>query len=89
MNIDIISRVETTRRRGKISGFNTIGIDVHKVVFTNNKDIGTIVFQPYLARNDNALPSSHHHAEEDDEWDLEFHDFCFNLTSFGKGHVNL
>jgi hypothetical protein len=87
-NIDVVSRIETTRNRGKAAGLNTIGLDVHKVWSNSSGDIGTFVLQPYVVRRDNALPMPPH-IEDDDDWDLEFHDFYFNLTRFGKGRTNL
>jgi len=77
-NIDSVSRVETTRRRGQTAGLNAVGLDIHKIISDSDGDIGTAVLQTYIVRRDNALPIPMH-VEDDDDWDGEFHDFYFNL----------
>jgi len=88
LSVDAVSRVETSRRRGKPFALNAIGIDLHKVVSSKDKDIGTLLLQPYLVRRDNALMVMTH-VEDDDDWDVEFHQFWFNLTRWGKGRTNI
>lgn len=87
-NIDFVSRIEMSRRRGKPFALNTIGIDLHKVVSSKDRDIGTLLLQTYLVRRDNVL-IIHTHVEDDDDWEVEFHQFWFNLTQWGKGRTNL
>lgn len=86
-NVDLISRVETTRRRGKAAGLHAVGLDIHKVFSDSSGDIGTMILQPYLTRLDNAFPVPHD-AEDDDDWDLVFHTFSFNFTRWGRGATN-
>ena len=87
-NVDALSRVESTRRRGKASGLNAVGFDIHKVFSDSEADIGTLLLQPYLVRRDNALMIMPH-VEDDDDWEIEFHQFYFNLTRWGRGRTNL
>lgn len=86
-SVEVVSRVETTRRRGKAAGFTTLGFDIHKVFTDRRGDIGTLLLQPHIARRDNALPIPHH-VEDDDDWEIELHDFYFNLTRWGRGRIN-
>ena len=88
LNFDAVSRVGTSRRRGKPFALNAVGLDIHKVVSSEDNDIGTLLLQPYLVRRDNALmvPT---HVEDDDDWEFEFHQFWFNLTGWGKGRTNI
>lgn len=86
-DIEMVNRFSTTRRRGKVSGFNTIGFDLHKVFTDEHGDIGTLLLQLHIARRDNAFPTPHH-VEDDDDWEVEFHDFHFNLTRWGRGRTN-
>ena len=88
LGVEMISRFQTTRRRGKASGFNTIGVDVHKVFADAHGDVGTMLLQLHFARRDNAFPAPHH-VEDDDDWEVEFHQFYFNLTRWGRGRTNL
>lgn len=87
LNVDVISRVETTRRRGKAAGLNAVGLDVHKVFSDSTGDIGTMILQPYFTRSDNVFPIPHD-KEDDDDWELVFHTFYFNLTRWGRGATN-
>jgi len=87
LNLDLISRVETTRRRGKAATLSAIGLDLHKVFSDDEGNIGTLLLQPFIVRRDNALPLPRH-VERDDDWEVEFHDFYFNLTRWGKGQSN-
>ncbi|NIA06784.1 MAG: hypothetical protein GWP14_03955 [Actinobacteria bacterium] len=86
-NTDVISRVWTTHRRGQGSWFNAVGFDIHKVFSDNNGDIGTLLLQPFIVRRDNVIPIPHH-VEDDDDWELELHDFYFNLRRWGQGRSN-
>ena len=87
-NIDLVSQFEITRRRGEPAWRNAAGVDIHKVFSDRRGDIGTAVLQSYYVRRDNALPVPAH-VEDDDDWELEFHDFYFNLTRWGRGRANL
>jgi hypothetical protein len=87
LNVDVISRVETTRQRGKAAGLHALGLDVHKVFSDPSGDIGTMILQAYLTRYDNVFPIPHD-AEDDDDWELVFHTFSFNLTRWGRGATN-
>lgn len=87
-NLDFISRVETTRRRGKAAAMQAFGFDIHKVLSDESGDIATLLLQPYIVRRDNALPLPPH-VEDDDDWELEFHDFYINITRWGRGRTNL
>ena len=87
LNVDVISRVETTRRRGEAAGLNALGLDMHKVFSDGSGDIGTLVVQTYLTRYDNAYPVPHY-ADDDDDWELVIHSFFFNLTRWGRGATN-
>lgn len=88
LNLDAISHFWTTRRRGKASARHAVALDLHKVFTDDEGDIGTMLLQISLSRYDNALPAPHH-AEDDDDWEIEFHDFWFNLTRWGKGRTNV
>ena len=88
LSIDAVSRVETSRRRGQQFALNAIGIDLHRVVSSKYKDIGTLLLQPYVVRRDNSLMVMTN-VEDDDGWEVEFHQFWFNLTRWGKGRTNI
>ena len=87
LNVDIISRVETTRRRGEAAALNAIGLDLQKIFSDEKGDIATLLFQPYVVRRDNALPIPQH-VEDDDDWEFEIHDFYLNVTRWGAGRTN-
>ena len=88
LGIDLISRVETTRQHRQAAPLNAIGLDAHKVISNSKGDVGTLVLQPYLVRRDNALMVMPH-LEGPDDWELEPHDFYFNLTRWGRGRINI
>ena len=73
---------------GHLWSQSALGLDVHKVFSNERGDIGTLVFQPYLVRIDDApfVP-----ALFDDGHDqaLQWRIANFNYTGIGRGRFNL
>ena len=90
-NIDVISRVQTTSRRGEAEALSAVGFDLRKVFSDEQGDIGTAVLQPYLVRKDNAymMPTRMIDTQQDDAFSVQLHDFYFNITRWGRGRTNL
>jgi hypothetical protein len=88
LNVDVYSRGSTTHQRGQASWLNAVGLDLHKVFSAPDGDIGTLVLQPFLARRDNAIPVPHH-TDGSSDWEIELHDFYFNLRRWGRGRTNI
>ena len=89
INVDVVTRVKTTRRRGEAEGLVAVGLDIHKVFSDAQGDIGTLLLQPYLLRRDNVNPRPIEFPDGDDSFALELHDFYFNLTRWGRGRTNI
>lgn len=87
-NVDFVSRVETTSRRGEAAFVTAIGLDIRKVISNDDGDFGTLALQPYVVRRDNSyddpLP-----FDGDDAFLLEAHDFYLNITRWGRGRTNI
>jgi hypothetical protein len=91
LNVDIVSRVQTTSRRQEAESFIAIGLDIRKVFSDEQGDFGTAVLQPYLIRMDNAymMPTRMIVTDQNDEFSIELHDFYFNFTRWGRGRSNI
>ena len=64
------------------------GLDVHKVFSSSRGDIGTLVFQPYLVRIDNA-PNVPPIFDDEHDQALQWRIANFNYTGFGHGRFNI
>lgn len=91
INVDIVSRVQATSRRGEAEALFAIGLDMHKVFSDEEGDIGTAVLQPYLIRKDNSymMPTRMIETDQDNGFSIELHDFYFNYTRWGRGRTNI
>jgi len=87
-NVDLVSRLGLSKERGKPGMFNTLGVDVHTVLGDAQGDWATLLAQVHVARRDNAAPLPHH-AEDDDDWELEFHEVHLTMTRWGRGRSNI
>ena len=88
LNTDFVSRFETNSGANSFSALNALGLDFHSVAATETGNIGTFVLQPYLVRRDRARPVMPH-LESPNDWEVELHDFYFNLTRWGRGRTNV
>ena len=88
LNTDFVSRFETNSGANSFSTLNALGLDFHSVAATETGNIGTFVLQPYLVRRDRARPVMPH-LEGPSDWEVELHDFYFNLTRWGRGRTNV
>ena len=70
------------------SSLNTYGLDLHKVFTGADGDIGTLVFQPFVAQIKN-MPMYPTYFEDGDDWDLQWRVANFNYTGFSKGGFNI
>ena len=67
---------------------NAIGLDVHKVFSSSTRDIGTLVFQPYLVRIDDA-PSVPPIFDDNHDQALQWRIANFNFTALAQGRFNI
>ena len=88
LNVDAVSRFDTKRGPDAGSTLNTVGLDVHTVMSNGSGNVGVFVLQPYLVRRDNARPVMMH-MEGPNDWEVELHDFYFNVTRWGRGRTNI
>ena len=88
LNVDAISRFDSKRGPDAGSTLNTVGLDVHTVMSGGSGNVGVFVLQPYLVRRDNARPVMMH-LEGPNDWEVELHDFYFNVTRWGRGRTNI
>ncbi len=88
LSADVISRVESNPGVRAFSSLNAVGLDFHSVATSKSGNIGTLVLQPYLVRRDLARPIMAH-LEGPNDWEVELHDFYFNLTRWGTGRTNI
>ena len=64
------------------------GLDVHTVIAGKRGDIGTLTFQPYLLRIDDA-PAAGGLFEDEHDWALQWRIANFNYTGLGHGRFNV
>ena len=88
LNVDAISRFDSKRGPDAGSTLNTVGLDVHTVMSNGSGNVGVLVLQPYLVRRGNARPVMMH-LEGPNDWEVELHDFYFNVTRWGRGRTNI
>ena len=84
--IDLSSRF--SRSNGELWSQQAIGLDIHKVFSAKRGDIGTLVFQPYVVRIDNA-PSVPAIFDDNHDQALQWRIANFNYTGFGQGRLNI
>jgi hypothetical protein len=65
-----------------------LGLDVHKVFSHKNKDIGTLMFQPYLVSLNNAS-SVPFFFDDGDDTQLTWRITNFNFTALAQGRLNI
>lgn len=85
-SIDASSRI--IRSQGKTWSLHALGLDVHTVVNGAGGDVGTLVFQPYLVRIDNA-PMVPPLFDDEDDHALQWRIANFNYTGLGHGRFNI
>ena len=86
--VDISTRPTYFGPTGDLGNVAFIGIDLHKVITSENGDIGTLTLQPYLARIDNAPAEPRSNFDDPHDWALQWRIFNFNYTEHGKGKTN-
>jgi len=67
---------------------HAVGIDLHKVVSTSTKDVGTLTAQAYLTRIDNVR-SHPGFFDDNDDTQLVYRIFNFNFTGLGENLPNV
>lgn len=85
---DVSTRQIRNLDAGETFSLNTYGLDFHKVFTNENGNIGTLVFQPYIAQVSNH-PNPPSFFEDGDDWDLQWRVVSFNYTGLSKGGFNL
>jgi hypothetical protein len=65
-----------------------IGIDLHKVFSSQNRDWGTLTLQAYLTRID-GLVKHPPFFDDNHDWELVYRIFTFNLTALTHGWLNV
>jgi hypothetical protein len=73
---------------GKPMGLGALGFDLHHVVSTATRDVGTVTAQGYLLRFDNANMRPGF-AEGPDDWDWTWRILTFNYTALTDGWLNI
>ncbi len=85
-SVDVSSRV--IRSGGEVWTQQALGLDVHKVFAGSQGDVGTLVFQPYLVRIDDA-PAVPPIFDDDHDQALQWRIANFNYTGLGRGRFNI
>lgn len=85
-SVDVSTRV--IRSGGRYWTQAAVGLDIHNVFSNNNGDFGTLVFQPYLVRIDNAPAVSTLFSDNHDTA-LQWRIANFNYTGLGRGRFNI
>ena len=86
--IDASARVSRNTQSKNNANVFALGLDVHKVFSGSNRDIGTLVFQPYLVKLNNVKSPSFYFDDEDDT-ELTWRIANFNYTALTQGKLNI
>ena len=74
-------------REGDISTFLFFGLDLYSVITNQNRDLVTILFQPYVHRVDNFMPTALYDREDD--WELVWRFVSANFHVASDGSFNI
>lgn len=80
---DVSFGVLSFNSQSKPATIGFFGIDLHKVFSRPRGDIGTLVMQVYLARND-LLPDAPAVFDDNHDWAVVYREFAFNYTQLGQ-----
>jgi len=86
--VDVAVRPTYFGPTGDFGNATFIGIDLHKVITSDDGDIGTLTLQPFLTRIDNIQNAQQSIFEDRHDWALNWRIFNFNFTKYGKGKTN-
>ena len=86
--VDVAVRPTYFGPTGDFGNAAFVGIDLHKVITSEDGDIGTLTLQPFLVRNDNIQNAPQSIFEDPHDWAIEWRIFNFNFTKYGKGKTN-
>lgn len=78
------SSVNLDNRDDEVRAF--LGLDLHKIVSKDNKDIGTFVIQPFLQKLYH-VDQGRSNFDEGDDWDLTWRMTYFNYTGFQNSNA--
>lgn len=74
--VDVAGRIDVNTEDGSLSHSEFVGIDIHKVVSTSKRDLGTLLIQLYGKGTDN-------------EWEYITRLLYFNYLASGRGGFNI
>ena len=86
--VDVATRPTYFGPTGDFGNAAFLGIDLHKVITSEDGDIGTLTLQPFLTRIDNIQDARQSIFEDRHDWAIEWRIFNFNFTKYGKGKTN-
>ena len=86
--VDVAVRPTYFGPTGDFGNAAFVGIDLHKVITSEDGDIGTLTLQPFLVRIDNIQNAPQSIFDDRHDWAIEWRIFNFNYTKHGKGKTN-
>lgn len=86
--IDLSARAIWSDRTDEFAAVSALGIDYHKTFSVSGRNVGTLIFQTYLTRFDNAAMRPPF-VEGPDDWELVWRIANFNADLFGNQTVNV
>lgn len=87
-SIDLATRVTRNTDKKNNVFMHTIGLDIHKVFSSRTADIGTLTFQPYIVKlnNANTIPFG---FDDGNDTQLTWRIANFNYTALSQGKFNI
>jgi hypothetical protein len=87
-SIDLATRVMRNTDKNHNTFMHTVGLDIHKVFSSSTSDIGTLMFQPYVVKLNNAnnIPFF---FDDGNDTQLIWRITNFNYTGLSQGKFNM
>ena len=86
--LDLATRRTEPLNEQRGSWFHAVGLDVHKVFDNGQRDIATLVLQPYLVRLDNVT-NPPFFFDDGDDWELTWRIVNLNFNATNNGGLNV
>jgi hypothetical protein len=83
LSLDLSSRTSYNEREKETSFQHFIGLDIYKVFNYQGRDIGNLVFQPFLHRIDNGVRTPGYYDDNHD-WEFIWRTVAFTFTGLGN-----
>ena len=88
LSLDLSTRTTWSREREAFFYANAIGIDLHKVISSETRDLATLIVQAYMTRLDNYVEFPPF-FDDGNDWELVYRIVNLNLSLRRDGRLNV